>query len=324
MPSPPKSPGVRRVKKRLADGSVKVYEYAADRRPKTQPAPLPADSIRELLAAYERSPEWRALAPRTRKNRLIALRHLHAIQHLRVVELKRREILTLRDAIAEGIGNGAANGFASHLSAVLSWARDRGWIEHSPAHRIKALPGGHFPTWTEDQFAAALGAVSEPIRRALVLAVHTGQRRGDLVALRWSDVAAGVVRLTQEKTGAKLVIPQHPDLAAELEKWRKGASAVTVLTDQGGKPWDRDWLTMCVMRAVDALGMKGLNIHGLRKLAAVRLAEAGCTVHEIAAITGHASLTEIARYTAAADQERLARAAVTRLQTAKSKPRETG
>ena len=156
-----------------------------------------------------------------------------------------------------------------------------------------------------------------------MLAVHTGQRRGDLVALRWSNVAAGVVRLTQEKTGAKLVIPQHPDLAAELEKWRKGASAVTVLTDQAGKPWDRDWLTMCVMRAVDALGMKGLNIHGLRKLAVVRLAEAGCTVHEIAAITGHASLTEIARYTAAADQERLARAAVTRLQTAKSKPRET-
>jgi len=41
--------------------------------------------------------------------------------------------------------------------------------------------------------------------------------------------------------------------------------------------------------------------HGLRKAAARRLAEAGCTEHEIAAITGHASLREIARYTKAAD-----------------------
>ena len=48
----------------------------------------------------------------------------------------------------------------------------------------------------------------------------------------------------------------------------------------------------------------------LRKAAARRLAEAGCTEHEIAAITAHASLREIARYTKAADQQRLARAAM--------------
>jgi hypothetical protein len=41
-----------------------------------------------------------------------------------------------------------------------------------------------------------------------------------------------------------------------------------------------------------------------RKAAARLLAEAGCTEHEIAAITGHASLREIARYTKAADQQR--------------------
>lgn len=324
MPSPPKSPGVRRVRKRLADGTIKTYTYAPRAARQAKPAPMAADSIRELLAAYERSPEWRALAQRTQKNRLIALRHLRPIQHLRLPELKRREVLTLRDAIAEGIGTGAANAFASHLAAILSWARDRGWIEHSPADRIKALPGGHFPTWTEAQLATALEAVTEPIRRALVLAVHTGQRRGDLVSLRWSDIAGGVVRLKQEKTGARLAIPMHPDLAADVEAWRKGASAVTVLTDPAGKPWDRDWLTMSVMRALEPLGMKGLNIHGLRKLAAVRLAEAGCSVHEIAAITGHASLAEVARYTAAADQERLARAAVTRLQTAKANRRKPG
>jgi enterobacteria phage integrase len=50
--------------------------------------------------------------------------------------------------------------------------------------------------------------------------------------------------------------------------------------------------------------------HGLRKAAARRLAEAGCSSKQIAAITGHKSLAEIERYTRAADQERLAIEAV--------------
>ena len=36
----------------------------------------------------------------------------------------------------------------------------------------------------------------------------------------------------------------------------------------------------------------------------------GCTPHEIAAITGHASLKEVVRYTEAADRKRLASAAM--------------
>lgn len=55
--------------------------------------------------------------------------------------------------------------------------------------------------------------------------------------------------------------------------------------------------------------------HGLRKAAARRLAEANCTVHEIAAITGHASLREVARYTKAADQKRLAISAMEKVKT---------
>jgi integrase len=46
--------------------------------------------------------------------------------------------------------------------------------------------------------------------------------------------------------------------------------------------------------------------HGIRKAAARRLAKAGCSANEIAAITGHASLEEVARYTKAAEQKRLA------------------
>jgi integrase len=50
--------------------------------------------------------------------------------------------------------------------------------------------------------------------------------------------------------------------------------------------------------------------HGLRKAALTRLADAGCTTHEFAAISGHKTLSEVERYTKGADQARLARAAM--------------
>jgi len=63
-----------------------------------------------------------------------------------------------------------------------------------------------------------------------------------------------------------------------------------------------------------------VGAHGLRKAAARRLAEAGCSTHEIAAITGHASLKEVARYTEAADRKRLAQSAMAKVRTLSDKP----
>ena len=57
-------------------------------------------------------------------------------------------------------------------------------------------------------------------------------------------------------------------------------------------------------------GRSRCKAHGLRKAAARRLAEAGCTANEIAAVTGHKTLAEVERYTRAVDQERLNRTAI--------------
>ena len=61
--------------------------------------------------------------------------------------------------------------------------------------------------------------------------------------------------------------------------------------------------------------------HGLRKAAARRLAETGCTVNEIAAITGHSTLVEVSRYTKAADQVHLAQTAIDRMTARQSAQR---
>jgi integrase len=301
--------GERVVRRRLADGTVKEYRYPAYRRaPTYQPG-----SVAAMLEAYRRSPDFAAKAPATRQQYAIYLRHLEPLGDMPATALTRRAILALRDAIATRSGNGAATAFARCVSAMLAWAVDREIIPYNPAQRVKPLPGGELRAWREDEIAHALNHLPERFRRVVLLALYTGQRRGDLVRLTWNAVSGDRIRLRQAKTGAALVIPLHPALAAEMARWRAEATAATVLTNALGRPWTAPHLSREMKRALEAIGLRGISVHGLRKAAASRLAEAGCTAHEIAAITGHATLAMVAHYTRAADQERLAEAAIVRL-----------
>lgn len=307
----------RVVRRKLADGTIKEYRYAAykPKRPKTA-----ADSLDALIRAYRRSPEWAALKPHTQTTYAIYLRPLEDVGHLQVREIKRREVLTIRDAIAKARGNGAGTGFVRAASAVFGWAVDHDWIEHSPVQRLRKLPAGHLRAWTRQEADAAQTLLPEHLRRVVVLARYTGQRRGDLCALTWNAYDGTTIRLTQQKTGEALAIPAHPVLKAELDGWRAGAvagiAAAPILTNTLGRAWKPQHLSHELPKALATIGLSpDLNVHGLRKLAAAELADAGCSTHEIAAVTGHRTLAMVELYTRTADQKRLAGAAVARLTT---------
>ena len=141
----------------------------------------------------------------------------------------------------------------------------------------------------------------------------TAARRGDVVKLGPQHVHDGTITFEQSKTKggeeAYVVIPLHPDFCAALKAMPPSnvvrlTPATTFLTTSFGQPfktaaslgnWFRD-------RRKEAGLPNGISAHGLRKAAARRLAEIGCTAHQIAAVTGHATLAEVQRYTKAADR----------------------
>ncbi|HKF10270.1 MAG TPA: tyrosine-type recombinase/integrase [Xanthobacteraceae bacterium] len=87
----------------------------------------------------------------------------------------------------------------------------------------------------------------------------------------------------------------------------------TILVTAYSKPFSAKGFGNMVSTAIRGAGLPArCKPHGLRKAAARRLAEAGCSASEIMAITGHKTLAEVARYTRAAEQERLARQAIKR------------
>jgi integrase len=93
---------------------------------------------------------------------------------------------------------------------------------------------------------------------------------------------------------------------------------MTFLVTEFVKPFTAAGFGNWFREQCDIANLNHCSAHGLRKAAARRLAEAGCTEHEIAAITGHASLREIVRYTKAADQKRLAAAAMAKVKAGTS------
>jgi integrase len=307
------SSGFRRERRILADGTVHEYRYQRKKR-----AAKADRTVASVIAAWQNSPEWEALRPATVDS---YTRYIHPLfQAFRLVDfrkLKREHLMGVRNSVAKMRGHGAAIGYCRAVSALFKWAIEQGIAESSPALKMRnKLRQGELPTWTEEQARRAMSELPEPYRRAVVLAYYTGQRRGDLCRLRWSDYDGSAFHFIQQKPRAKveMEIPVVPGLRTELDAWKADRRAVTILETVRGLPWLPVYLSRTLPAELAKIGLPGgLNIHGLRKLTAVRLAEAGCSAHEIAAITGHKTLAMVQHYTKAVNQRTLADVAVLRL-----------
>jgi integrase len=175
--------------------------------------------------------------------------------------------------------------------------------------RYKAKP---HPTWTEEdiaQFEAAY-PLGTRARLALALLLYTGQRSGDVIRMGPQHVRQGAILVRQQNTGKEMAVPMHPELSEALTAHPGGHLAF--LMTQLGAPFASQTAFYNWFR--EATAKAGLNLppHGLRKATCCRLAEAGCTPHEIASITGQ-SLKMVEHYTKEVNQRRLAARTVTRL-----------
>lgn len=219
------------------------------------------------------------------------------------------------DDLAEIIGlmadrPGAANNLIKRLRALFKIARRKGWISFDPTEEIPYFKTGEIHTWTADEHTMFVKRwkAGSMARLAYLAHLHTGQRKGDIVRLPMPKNASEPIRLIQEKTGKRLEIPLEPVLWEEVQRHEKRPA---LLVTSFGKPFSANgygnWFRE---RCRDAELPERCSSHGLRKSAAKDLAEAGCSAHQIQAITGHASLKEVERYTRAAEQSRLAKSAL--------------
>lgn len=295
---------------------LEAYQAALDRK---EIAAVGQDifergSVAWAAQQYFLSPNFLRLKKSTQAvNRGIIERFAAEHGHRILKQLKREHILKILGKRAETPA--AANNLLKKIRVLIGFAIDDLKIDMAdPTVRIKRFKEGEHHTWTDDEVAQfekahSLGTFE---RVAFDLHLYTGQRREDVRIMAWSDIRSEVINVCQEKGGAKLEIPLHRNLAKSLQAWKK--HHLVILPSRKGKAYTVESYGNLMADAIAAASLpERCVLHGIRKAAARRLAEAGCTTHMIAAITGHKSLKEVERYTRAVEQRRLARAAIRRL-----------
>lgn len=193
--------------------------------------------------------------------------------------------------------------------AVLSHAfsvavREWGWTEDNPVLKVKkpTEPRGRVRFLSDDERATLLNACRESsnpwLYLAVVVALSTGMRKGELMGLTWKDVdlQAGRVVLHDTKNGERRVVPLAGPALALLKDHAKVRRLDTDLLFPGQRkdtpvdlrtPWET---------ALKRAGIEDFRWHDLRHSTASYLAMNGASLTDIAEVLGHKTLAMVKRY----------------------------
>lgn len=133
----------------------------------------------------------------------------------------------------------AANREISLLNSIFNKAIRWGYVLTNPARSLeknKEKPRDRYVS--DEEYEAVLKQAPKQVQLAMRLAYLTGQRFGDLVSLKWSQVDSNGIHFVQAKTGKKLLVSLSPELSKTLDECReRKVTSFYVLSDNKGQPW---------------------------------------------------------------------------------------
>lgn len=318
----------RKVRLRGPAGSPEFladYRRAAagPKEPKTEKnkvGRVKPDSFHWLCTQYYKSAMWAGLDTKTQKTRRGILERF--AQHKGNGDKPYRMILPrhIRQRRDEMLATPeAANSMVKVLRQLFRFAITYDLADTNPAKDVELLKssseGYHSWTLAEIEKFESTHPVGTTARLALALALYTGQRRSDVVLFGRQHLQGEWLVFTQQKgkvrNPIRLEIPIIPELRRVIDASNTGD--LTFLVNGYGRAFTNAGFGNRFRKWCDAAGLSECSVHGLRKAAAARLAELGCTEFEIMAITGHQTSKEVTRYTKGASQKVRAQAALRKM-----------
>lgn len=310
--------GIHTTYKKLASGEVKKYYYAWKDGPRIDAEP----GTLEFIRLYGEAAARKSPAVGTMSSLIDYFKDMDEYKqcgvhsqraydrYLKLIEKKfgTMPILAIEDKRARGEFKAFRGTFSgtprkadyvwTTLARVLSVAKDHGKISVNVCEKGGRLYDADRADiiWQADDIREFCGFASVELQAALLLALWTGQRQGDLLKLSWKNYDGQCIRLRQTKAkggkGRRVTIPVGAPLKLALdEALKQKRSAVTILTNSRGLPWTEDGFRTSWGKAFDKTTLGDLHFHDLRGTAVTRLALVGCTVPEIASFTGHSMET---------------------------------
>ncbi len=221
------------------------------------------DTLDTIITKFVASDAFLSLAPRTQSDYRKLLRSIsNEFGTLPVSALPdkraRGTFMEWRDTLALHSRRQADYAW-SVFARLLSWALDRRLVDANPCAKggrlYNAARNDH--VWSYEDEAAFKRVAPAPLRLALMLALWTGQRQGDLLRLLWSAYDGETIRLRQGKTGRKIVVPVGAPLKSMLDTTERHSPLILVNTR--GVPWTPNGFRASWRKACAAAGVSGVK-----------------------------------------------------------------
>jgi len=284
-----------------------AYQRLMDDRPR---AALVKGTFAELVSVYKGSSSFKQLADNTRRARAYYLALIEARWGAKpYATTPKAKILEWQDELQDTPGK--ANQLVASLSALFTFAIKRDLMRVNPCLGIDRLNLSERLPWPADVLDDALTRSGAMLRLAIVAHYFTGQRIGDVIAMRRPKAATDLIPVIQEKTGKTVDIPIHAVFWAEIQRVKPlyiVPDMGPLLYGQNGQVFTDDALRDR-LRLLMAKMDRDYKFHGLRKNAVIALLEVGCSTWEAAAITGQ-SQEMVEYYAKEVNRKKLARSAI--------------
>jgi integrase len=204
-------------------------------------------------------------------------------------------------------GHGAVNDYKA-LKPVFEHARGLRFIAQNPMDDVKIkkpkIQGFATADAADIERFQAHWPVGTVERLLFDMALYTGAGRSDLAVIGRHNLSDGLLIYERAKTKTRAEVPVTDELRAVIDRTPTDAPAFRV--SRKGRPFTPESLGNMFGEAARAAGMTA-RLHGLRKAFCCYWAEKGASTSQIAAMAGHLSLSEVERYTRAADRTRMVR-----------------
>ena len=294
------------------------YQAAANetgKSPQLNNSGTKKDTFRTLVVEYYKSARYKQLADSTKRvRRGILDRFCEKHGNKRYTQIQPKHLIRIRNQMSDRPES--ANGLIKALRQVFKSAIDVDLTDTNPAAEVEMLPSNNpegFHAWSISDLEQyeRTHPIGTKARLALALFLYTGQRKGDVVRIGRQHVRDGWISIRQQKTGMLVDIPILDALQKNIDASPTGD--LTYIVTSFNKPFTANGFGNRMRKWCNEAGLPECSSHGLRKAMATRLANLGCSTHEISAIGGWETLKEVERYTKQANRKRLAGQVKTRI-----------
>jgi integrase len=207
-------------------------------------------------------------------------------------DITTRDVEAYKAERAVRVEPGTVNRELMALKTLFTKAIEWGKLEASPAAKVKRFkePPPRDRILTTDEAQRLLEAADAELRPILEVALGTGMRRGEILALRWADVdlVRGIISVRMSKSGKPRLVPVSGQLAGVLGALKPRGDRVFGQSAQAVR-----W---AFKAACAKAKIAGFRFHDCRHTFASRALERGADLVSVSRILGHASVVMTARY----------------------------